>query len=109
MSVRPGVYKMPMVRMNENSDEYPNVRVYIFRKSKRLLSNLKGIYAKIEVMEQGKVRTQKMSAVSVLAGKLYDITCFYLTESGGTTDEVAVMAMEEQPPVKSEERQIKLH
>lgn len=50
-----------------------------------------------------------MSAVSVLAGKLYDITCFYLTESGGTTDEVAVMAMEEQPPVKSEERQIKLH
>lgn len=40
MGVRPGVYKMPMVRMNENSDEYPNVRVYIFRKSKRLLSNL---------------------------------------------------------------------
>ena len=60
-------------------------------------------------MEQGKVRTQKMSAVSVLAGKLYDITCFYLTESGGTTDEVAVMTMEEQLPVKSEERQIKLH
>ena len=50
-----------------------------------------------------------MSAVSVLAGKLYDITCFYLTESGGTTDEVVVMTMEEQPPVKSEERQIKLH
>ena len=40
VGVRPGVYKMPMVRMNENSDEYPNVRVYIFRKSKRLLSNL---------------------------------------------------------------------
>ena len=40
MGVRPGVNKMPMVRMNENSDEYPNVRVYIFRKSKRLLSNL---------------------------------------------------------------------
>ena len=41
----------------------------------------------------------------MLAGKLYDITCFYLTESGGTTDEVVVMTIEEQPPVKSEERQ----
>lgn len=37
---RPGVYKIPMVRMNESSDEYPNVRVYIFKKSKRLQSNL---------------------------------------------------------------------
>lgn len=40
MSVRPGVYKILKVRMNENSDEYPNVQVYIFKKSKRLLSNL---------------------------------------------------------------------
>ena len=38
--VRSGVYKIPMVRMNENSDEYPNVRVYIFEKWKRLQSNL---------------------------------------------------------------------
>lgn len=60
-------------------------------------------------MEQGKVRHTKMSAVSVLAGKFYDITCFYLTESGGTTDETVVMTAEEQPPVKSEERQTKLH
>lgn len=50
-----------------------------------------------------------MSAVSALAGKFYDITCFYLTESGGTTDETVVMTAEEQPPVKSEERQTKLH
>ncbi|WP_165835637.1 hypothetical protein [Ruminiclostridium sufflavum] len=40
MGVRSGVYKISMVRMNENSDEYPNVRVYIFEKPKRLQSNL---------------------------------------------------------------------
>lgn len=40
VGVRSGVYKIPMVRMNESSDEYPNVRVYIFKKSKRLQSNL---------------------------------------------------------------------
>jgi len=29
VSVRPGVYKMPMVRMSERTDENANVRVYI--------------------------------------------------------------------------------
>ena len=40
VGVRSGGYKIPMVRMNENSDEYPNVRVYIFEKPKRFQSNL---------------------------------------------------------------------
>lgn len=62
------------------------------------------IYAKIEIMEQGKVRTHNKRAISVLVGKIInDITYFYLTESSGTTYEVAVMAMEEQPQVNNNE------
>lgn len=68
------------------------------------------VYAKIEVTEQGKVRTHKNECyLSVSRENLYDATCFYLTESGGTTGEVVVMTMEEQPPVKIKERQTKLY
>jgi len=40
-----------------------------------------------------------MGAIPVLIRKIdkVGITYFYLTESGGMTEEVAVMAMEEQP------------
>ena len=63
------------------------------------------VYVKAEVMEQGKVRTQKNECyLSGNRENLYDTTCFYLTESGGTTNEVVVMTMEEQPPVKIKER-----
>ena len=47
-----------------------------------------------------------MIAISVLAEKLrFNTICFYLTESGGTSDEVAVMAMEQQPPVNINENE----
>lgn len=68
------------------------------------------VYAKIGGTEQGKVRTHKNECyLSVSRENLYDTTCFYLTESGGTTDEVVVMTMEEQPLVKTIERQTKLY
>ena len=68
------------------------------------------VYAKIEVTEQGKVRAHKNECyLGVSRENLYDTTCFYLTESGGTTNEVVVMTMEEQPPVKTKERQTKLY